>query len=121
MSTARRDSQLRPPPTASSRSTLLQDLLERVLCFFDVLERQASRFNEPRDDGRRPAAEQVEELVDQSRVSLVPGDARLEDIGVADPLDAAQRLLLLQPIDDGLDSRKRRSTFRGQPLVELTD
>ena len=72
-------------------------------------------------DRLRPPAEQPEELVDETPLSEVTGDDRLEDVGVADLLCTAQRLLLFEAIDDGLNRRVGRATAFGKGFLNLAD
>ena len=50
-------------------------------------------------DRLRPAAEQAQQVIDQFTAGCVAGDAGFENMGVADLLDAADRLLGFQAID----------------------
>src|ERR1700681_4696313 len=111
----------RVPPEAktSSPPAFLRRLSEGVLRLSDVVEGELAGFHEARHDGLRAAIEEREQIIHECRVRLVPRNDGLEDVGVADPLDAAQRLLLFQPVDHRLDRRERGSAFFGKRLVDL--
>src|SRR5688500_5981800 len=67
------------------------------------------------------AVEQRQQVVDQSRVRLVTSDRGLEDVRVADSLDAPQRTFLLQPIHHRLHAGVGGPSLLRQRFVNLAD
>src|SRR4029077_18344362 len=91
-SIATSDPRVPPEAKTSSPFAFLRHLLEGVLRLSDVIEGELAGFHEARHDGFGAAVEEREQIIYECRVRLVPRNDGLEDVGVADPLDAAQRV-----------------------------
>src|SRR5579872_5473083 len=68
-----------------------------------------------------PATENRQQLVHEAPLRIVARDHGLENVGVADALDAAERLLPFQAIDDRLHSRVSGSAKLGKRLLNLSN
>src|SRR5262245_6103548 len=92
------------PPLLMSPPSLLLILSrkapERLFGFFDVVESEAAGFHEA--GHHRPAAEQIEKVIDEPVLSGVARDSSLKDVGIADSLHTSDRLLAFHPVDRGL-------------------
>ena len=84
-----------------------------------VLECDGTCFEEVRDQEARRAAEEVQKITHQSAAKLALVDRGLEQLSVPDLLDAAQRALLLQPIDQRLHCGVRHAFVIRQTLEDL--
>src|SRR4029077_7087477 len=91
-SIATSDPRVPPEAKTSSPPAFLRHLPEGVLRLSDVVEGELAGFHEARHDGLGAAVEEREQIIYECRVRLVPRNDGLEDVGVADPLDAAQRV-----------------------------
>src|SRR5262245_14767876 len=63
--------------------------------------------------------EQREQVIDQPGVRLVAGDDGVEDVRVADPLHAPERLFLFEAVDHRLNGRERGLDLVGPGVVNF--
>jgi hypothetical protein len=71
---------------STGRFILSAYLSQSLLSFSKIRQRKGTGFNKVRHDRLGPAAEQSQEVIDQSSLRRVAGDHRLEKVGVADLL-----------------------------------
>jgi hypothetical protein len=95
--------------------------MKRLFRLAQVVDRQAPALDEMRHDGLRPAAEQAEQVVDDAPLSGGAGDDGLENVGVADLLDAPDGVLALEPVHGRLNRGVGGPTGLGKGLLDLTD
>src|SRR5579863_9594648 len=95
-------------------------LSERLFQFLNVVRGQFSGIGKLRHQRRGLPAEEAQYLVEQAIPGHVPGDERLEYIGVAVPLDAAYCALRFHPIDNRLDGGVRGARF-GEESVNVAN
>src|SRR4029453_9886975 len=82
------------PPVLSP--VLFPQFLQRLLSLFDVRQSQIRRLDDMSHEWLAPAAEEAQQVVDQSPLSCASRNGRLEDMGIADLLHPANCLLRLE-------------------------
>src|ERR1035437_2878472 len=100
----------------SLRFVLFQGVPERLLSLLYVFQGQSAGFHEVRHHQLGSAAEYRQQLVDEAALCVITRDHGLENIRVADALDATERFLPLQAIDDRLHGCVSRSARLGKRL-----
>src|ERR1051325_5524672 len=91
-------------------------LSERPFELLNIVRGQFSGVGKLRHQRRGLPAEEAQYLVEQAISGHLPGDERLEDIGITVPLDAAHCALPFHPIDNRLDSGVGGARFGEEPV-----
>src|SRR5439155_5986727 len=108
-------------PHTSLRFVLSGRLLQSLLGFLDVLQGEFPGLHEVRHHQLGASAEYSQQFVNEAALRILARNDGLEDIGVADSLDATKRLLTFQAIDDRLHGCVSGSARLGKRLLNLAN
>src|SRR5215467_13297192 len=93
---------------------------EGLFQFPNVVRREFAGIGKLRHHRRGSATEEAQNFVEHAIARHIPGDQRLEDIGVADFFRSAQCALGFHAVDDRLDCRVRGARF-GEESMDLAN